>query len=42
MRDPLTLLAEVAKSSGFANQHHMARIFRSVTGMTPSAYRRSL
>jgi AraC-like DNA-binding protein len=26
----------------FANQHHMARIFRSVTGLTPSAYRRLL
>jgi hypothetical protein len=26
MRDPRTSLTEVAKSSGFANQHHMARI----------------
>jgi AraC family transcriptional regulator len=42
MRDLRTSLPEVAKSSGFANQHHMARIFRSVTGMTPSAYRGSL
>ena len=42
MRNPHASLAEVAKSSGFANQHHMARIFRSVTGMTPSAYRRLL
>jgi AraC family transcriptional regulator len=42
MRDPRTSLTEVAKSSGFANQHHMARIFRCVTGMTPSAYRGSL
>jgi len=42
MRDPRASLTEVAKSSGFANQHHMARIFRCVTGMTPSAYRRSL
>ena|SRR5438309_1191096 len=42
LRDPRASLTEVAKSSGFANQHHMARIFRSVTGMTPSAYRRSL
>jgi AraC family transcriptional regulator len=42
MRDPRTSLTEVAKSSGFANQHHMARIFRGVTGMTPSAYRWSL
>jgi AraC family transcriptional regulator len=41
MRDPRTSLTEVAKSSGFANQHHMARIFRTVTSMTPSTYRRS-
>jgi AraC family transcriptional regulator len=42
MRDPRISLTNIAKSSGFANQHHMARIFRSVTGITPSAYRRSL
>jgi AraC family transcriptional regulator len=42
MRDLRISLSNIAKSSGFANQHHMARIFRSVTGMTPSAYRRSL
>jgi AraC family transcriptional regulator len=42
MRNPRTPLTEVAKSSGFANQHHLARIFRGVTGVTPSAYRRSL
>jgi AraC family transcriptional regulator len=42
MRDPRTSLTEVARSSGFANQHHMARIFRCVTGITPRAYRASL
>ena len=42
MRDPRTSLTEVARSSGFANQHHMARIFRRITGTTPSNYRRSL
>jgi AraC family transcriptional regulator len=42
MRNPHASLAEIAKSSGFANQRHLARIFRSVTGMTPSDYRRSL
>jgi AraC family transcriptional regulator len=42
MRNPGTSLTEVARSSGFANQHHLARIFRSVTGITPSAYRGSL
>ena len=42
LRNPGTSLTEVAKSSGFANQHHLARIFRRITGMTPSAYRGSL
>jgi len=42
MRDPRTSLTEVARSSGFANQHHLARVFRRITGMTPSDYRGSL
>src|SRR5215468_10930554 len=42
MRDPRVSLTEVALASGFADQHHLARIFRRVTGMTPSGYRRSL
>jgi AraC family transcriptional regulator len=42
MRDPRASLAEVAGSTGFANQHHLARVFRRITGTTPSTYRRSL
>jgi AraC family transcriptional regulator len=42
MRDRPASLAEVAIISGFGTQHHVARIFKSVTGVTPSAYRRSL
>jgi AraC family transcriptional regulator len=42
MRDSRISLTNVAKLSGFANQHHLARIFRRTTGMTPSAYRGSL
>ena len=42
MRDPHASLAEVARSTGFANQQHLARVFRRVTGTTPSTYRRSL
>ncbi len=42
MRDPRTSLTEVARSSGFANQHHLARIFRHITGISPTTYRRSL
>jgi AraC family transcriptional regulator len=42
MRDPRASLAEVARSTGFANQHHLARVFRRITGTTPTTYRRSL
>jgi AraC family transcriptional regulator len=42
MRDPHISLTKVARLSGFADQHHMARVFRRITGMTPSAYRGSL
>jgi AraC family transcriptional regulator len=33
-------LAEVALDAGFAHQSHFCRVFKSVTGMTPTAYRR--
>jgi AraC family transcriptional regulator len=42
MRDPRVSLTEVALASGFADQHHLARVFRRITNMTPSSYRRSL
>jgi AraC family transcriptional regulator len=42
MRDQHRSLHEVAKASGFANQHHLARVFRRFTGATPSSYRRGL
>jgi AraC family transcriptional regulator len=42
MRDRRAPLTEVALASGFADQHHMARIFRRITRMTPSSYRRLL
>jgi AraC family transcriptional regulator len=42
MRDPRACLAEIARSTGFADQHHLARVFGRITGVTPSAYRRSL
>lgn len=42
MRDPRASLAEIARSTGFADQHHLARVFRRITGVTPSTYRRSL
>jgi AraC family transcriptional regulator len=42
MRNDRTPLTEVALASGFADQHHLGRVFRRITGMTPSNYRRSL
>ncbi len=42
MRDHYASLTEVALASGFADQHHLARVFRRITGLTPSSYRRSL
>jgi AraC family transcriptional regulator len=42
MRNDRTPLTEVALASGFADQHHLARVFRRITGVTPSSYRRSL
>ena len=42
LRDPRASLTEVALASGFADQHHLARVFRRITRMTPSGYRRSL
>jgi AraC family transcriptional regulator len=42
MRDGRASLTEVALASGFADQHHLARVFRRIANMTPSIYRRSL
>jgi AraC family transcriptional regulator len=42
MRDDRVSLTEVALASGFADQHHLARVFGRVTGETPSSYRRSV
>jgi AraC family transcriptional regulator len=33
--------AEIAAATGFADQSHFTRVFRSVTGTTPGAYRRN-
>lgn len=42
IRDHRVPLTEIALASGFADQHHLARVFRRFTGVTPSGYRRSL
>ena len=35
-------LASIAAAAGFADQSHFTRVFRSLTGITPLDYRRSL
>ncbi len=35
-------IAEIASACGFSSQSHMTRMFKAVTGTTPSAYRRSV
>ena len=35
-------IAEIAFTSGFANQEHLTRIFKRAFGVTPAAYRKSL
>jgi AraC family transcriptional regulator len=42
MRDRRASLTEVALASGFADRHHLARVFRRITRVTPSSYRHSL
>jgi AraC family transcriptional regulator len=42
MRDRRISLTEVALASGFADQHHLARVFRRIARVTPSSYRRAL
>jgi AraC family transcriptional regulator len=33
-------LADIAHSAGFADQAHLSRVFRQLTGVTPGAFRR--
>src|SRR5258706_3137267 len=41
MREGHQPLSQIALSCGFADQAHLARIFRRETGLTPSAWRRA-
>jgi AraC family transcriptional regulator len=41
LRDPKLSLSEVALSCGFADQSHFTRVFTSLSGMSPGAWRRS-
>jgi AraC family transcriptional regulator len=42
MRDGRLGLTDIALSSGFANQHHLSRIFKKLVGVAPSRYRAGL
>lgn len=39
---PAMSLTEVAYDNGFYDQSHFVRVFRSITGITPSAYRKAV
>jgi AraC family transcriptional regulator len=41
LADPEVTLADVAAETGFADQSHLTRVFKRVTGTTPGAYRRA-
>ena len=42
MKDPKYSLAEIAYLTGFSDQSHFNRIFKSQTGRNPSVYRKSI
>ena len=42
LRSGTLSMGEIAKQLGFSSQQHFSRQFRSVTGMTPSEYTRSM
>jgi AraC family transcriptional regulator len=39
--DPRTSITDVAHACGFASSQHLATVFRTRLGLTPSAYRRA-
>lgn len=39
LRRPGARLADVAADAGFADQSHMTRVFKRVTGVTPGDFR---
>ncbi|AMY68093.1 helix-turn-helix domain-containing protein [Frigidibacter mobilis] len=42
LKDPALTVAAVAGATGFADQAHLTRAFRSVTGTTPAVWRRNV
>lgn len=41
LAEPAIPVAEIAAATGFADQAHLTRVFRSLTGSTPAAWRKS-
>jgi AraC family transcriptional regulator len=39
LSDRTLAISEISLACGFANQSHFTRLFRTLTGMTPKAYR---
>ena len=39
MHDEVMNLAEIAAACGFADQSHLTRVFKSITGLTPGSFR---
>jgi AraC family transcriptional regulator len=42
LRDPRRSIFEAGLDAGFQNASHFARVFREITGTTPSRYRSDL
>ncbi len=42
LRDPEASLADVGTAAGFADQSHFTRVFKTITGTTPGAFRAAI
>jgi AraC family transcriptional regulator len=42
LRDPEASLADVGAAAGFADQSHFTRVFKTITGTTPGAFRAAI
>ena len=42
LKDKQRTITQISDYLGYSSSSHFTRVFRSVTGMTPNAYRKSL
>jgi AraC-like DNA-binding protein len=42
LRDPLRPLADIAAACGFTDQSHFTRVFTSIVGASPGAWRKQV